>query len=674
MSLEVDPSTWQMTGGNSTSLLATWVGTPSGCGLAPIWFHWSLPTPPDSGQLNATSGPEVSFVGDGADPGTTAISVEGVALLDCAAGDQPVVANASASVTVVANLALGNISVDPAPLAPGQVATLTASVSGGTAPYTIEIDWGDGTTSTTGLAAAGLLSTTHVYPDAGEYTPSVTAVDAGGLLAHTTDPVTIDVSGGAAVAIFASPQTTDTGGPVVWNVTVDRDPLEFDPVVACDGQIVLPLPGPNATMGTCTFPRPGHAIISVVVVPGFGERAAEASTAVLVVPPPSVTVATPESPGEVGFPSELVVNVEGGVPPFSLACAGPDLLSPPHLEIGNDGTVSVPIDPAEVGRLDYTIQVEDADELVSPPVLVTLLVDPALNASFVEGRTLNATGANLSLAGTVLSGVGPFAWSVVPSVPGSGPPWAAGILEQPGPLGWSATYPSEEPVTVRVLVADSAGSVLEDAWVAPVVSPLAISVTPRTNGTGPPDPLALSIGIAGGLAPFNVTVSTAAGPVGSMSVAADGTTAWPIPAGVAGTVPLAVVVRDSAGDTAWANTTVTVPVARSSTTVAVATSLTWAVVALAVLVGAVVFAAVWARRRRPTAPPASVDPTSVLRAILTPADGAERTSVELLAEEEGVPLETVRSTLDRLIEKGAVRSETDADGVEVLSWAREATP
>jgi DNA-binding IscR family transcriptional regulator len=42
-----------------------------------------------------------------------------------------------------------------------------------------------------------------------------------------------------------------------------------------------------------------------------------------------------------------------------------------------------------------------------------------------------------------------------------------------------------------------------------------------------------------------------------------------------------------------------------------------------------------------------------------------------MAEEEGVPLETVQGTLDRLIREGRVRSETDPGGGEVLAWSAD---
>jgi DNA-binding IscR family transcriptional regulator len=66
------------------------------------------------------------------------------------------------------------------------------------------------------------------------------------------------------------------------------------------------------------------------------------------------------------------------------------------------------------------------------------------------------------------------------------------------------------------------------------------------------------------------------------------------------------------------------------------------------------------------------DPVATLKRIIEPAEGAERFTVELLAEEAGVPLAVVRSTIDRLVSEGTVCSESGADGEEVLSWSSDA--
>ena len=81
----------------------------------------------------------------------------------------------------------------------------------------------------------------------------------------------------------------------------------------------------------------------------------------------------------------------------------------------------------------------------------------------------------------------------------------------------------------------------------------------------------------------------------------------------------------------------------------------------------------WRRhaRRKAVARPGP-NPEEELKRIIEPADGAERFTVELLAEEAGIPLSVVRTTIDRLVAEGRVHSESGADGEEVLSWTSDA--
>ncbi len=73
--------------------------------------------------------------------------------------------------------------------------------------------------------------------------------------------------------------------------------------------------------------------------------------------------------------------------------------------------------------------------------------------------------------------------------------------------------------------------------------------------------------------------------------------------------------------------------------------------------------------RRVRLPRGTRDPVAVLRRIIEPSDGVERSVVEMLAEEEGVGRALVAATLDRLRRDGSLRAERGPDGEEVLAWA-----
>jgi hypothetical protein len=673
-SLEVDPPAWQMTGDNSTNLSAIWVGPPPGCTLTPLWYHWAIGNTPESGELNSSSGPKVTFVGSAATPGVSDIVVEGAGVVECPGGDYPLVSNASATVSVVAELELANISVMPGPLEPGQPASLSASVSGGEPPYAIGVDWGDGTTSAITRSVPGEFTSAHVYESAGQFAPSLTATDAQGRIVHSVDPTTVEVDPGAAISISVDRATTDVGLPVVWNATIARALPWFETYPECDGLPQIPLEQLNGTVGTCTFSVPGRATVAVGLGPVYEWGVPVASATVSVVPGPSVTIAPPGGPAEAGVSSVLMADVVGGVPPLTLRCTGSGPVTPSQLELPADGPVAVPVYPDGPGQLEFTLQVTDSEGASSPPVSVTLFVDPTLNGSFDGGQTLDATGANVSLVGFVVGGVGPFVWSIVPSAPGAGPSEASGTLADPGEFEWSAVYRLEGSVVVRALVEDSAGQVLETTSALPAISPVTLGTTVVATGTRTPGSFTLEVGIAAGLPPFNLTAESAAGPLGSRSVSADGTILWTLNASATGSVLVTIAVQDSAGGEAWSNATVPIPSLPSAAPLPPPEPLAWVIAAVGVLAMVVAVALVWGRRKRTAPPPPSVDPTSVLRSILAPADGAERNAVELLAEQEGVPLGVARTTLDRLIAEHAVRSEIDGDGIEVLSWVQEPAP
>jgi hypothetical protein len=93
---------------------------------------------------------------------------------------------------------------------------------------------------------------------------------------------------------------------------------------------------------------------------------------------------------------------------------------------------------------------------------------------------------------------------------------------------------------------------------------------------------------------------------------------------------------------------------------------------LAAVLAAFLVARVLRRTRSPDPPPP--DPVEVLEGLIRPADGADRLTIEMLAEEEGVPLEMVRTTIDRLIREGRIRSESEPGGGEVLAWEAPSDP
>jgi len=65
---------------------------------------------------------------------------------------------------------------------PGEIWEWNLTVDGGTPPYIVTIDWGDGTTSRYDRAAAGSFTINHIYDKAGLYRVLIQVEDASGLV------------------------------------------------------------------------------------------------------------------------------------------------------------------------------------------------------------------------------------------------------------------------------------------------------------------------------------------------------------------------------------------------------------------------------------------------------------------------------------------------------------
>jgi hypothetical protein len=136
-----------------------------------------------------------------------------------------------------------------------------------------------------------------------------------------------------------------------------------------------------------------------------------------------------------------------------------------------------------------------------------------------------------------------------------------------------------------------------------------------------------------------------------------------------------VAVADARGYRASGNLTEFFAARPASGTIRVAESnpVPWAIGAL---LGAIALAFAvgrrWRRERAPSVP--APDAARVLEELLRPAEGADRLTIEMMAEEEGVPLETVQSTIDRLVREGRIRSESEPGGGEVLAWETLSDP
>jgi hypothetical protein len=679
--LVVDPDSWWMAAGNVTPFTATWGGPTPGCNLTPYWFRWSVPGGSAEGTIAPTAGANVNFSATSAATGRTTLVVRSAAVLTCGGQNTPAFAMAEANVTVVAPVVVQNLSVDPNPVTAGGVASLRGNVTGGEPPYTLHIVWGDGTTTAAGLSSPGSFSISHSFPS-GDFSPTLEVTDSSGLLARGTVAETLAASDSLVAGIGAQTYITDVGLPVRFNATVLPAPTGDDIGWSCGVQSrtadprSFASPGTGSTEFSCSFSNPGTGFVFFEALPPAPLAPATATLDETVVPVPTLGAETSNLSAEVGQPTLATFNVTGGVPPFRLDWTEVGSSVAGELPIATDGTVLLPIIPREAGSLELVARLVDGEGFATSNVTARLRVDPALNDSTVADRTPTPASTTLALTTTVVAGAPPYSWVVVPAFDPLNETDPAGSLGGVGWFGWAGSYRSEGWTTVTVTVVDAAGGIVAETRVLEAVPPLIGTVSVAPDGPPAPGTFALGFSFAGGIPPFEVSVSANDGESWNRTVASEGNSSWVFAAAGPGTLKLRVDALDGTGVGLEWNVTVEItPGPTPASYVPPApTPLVGDVAVVLLLVGCLAVGLYLRRRRSRPAPAVPPDPVTVLRRIIEPADGADRTTVELLAEEAGIPLAVVRSTIDRLVREGTILSEGGIDEGEVVSWSATSPP
>ncbi len=659
--LSASPATWWMIAGSTVTVRAAWVDLPPGCEVSPAWFVWSLGPGGAEGNLSATNGSEVNFSADSVVSGTTQVLVRSAATLACGENETGVVGVASSNLSVDAPLLLRNLSITPDPVEPGENTSVVGWVAGGDPPYSVEVDWGDGNLSYLNLTSAGPFSVDRPLA-AGTYLPTVDVADAIGDETEGTVLEAVTASSGFAAAIVPSTLVAEVGVPAGFAIaTVNTPAAGYSSVFACGDAVAA-----AETAGrSCTFEAPGSAPVSFEgVEAGFPYTEATATLEEPVVPPFTLNLSGPPPVAEVGELAYVPVTLVGGVPPFNLSWHLVGNNTDRSQAVDSDGTVYLPVLASTPGEDLLLVEGDDLLGAVAPGVEEPLAVEPALVAGGEAASAVGSAGAEVSVAGSVEAGTPPFSWSIEPSGLSSNATLLSGTLPEPGPFEWTGFYSLEGDLAVGLTVVDGTGA----TWSTVLRVPLAPVLSVRsTFSLGGAHRLEATVDIAGGAPPFSYRIDGSDGESWNGSVATDGAFSWTQSTNASGAITLTWTFTDADGSSVSGQANLTVPA--SSTGPA---SLEGAGAAAGVAGGilGVVGVGLWSWRRSRHPPPPSPDPVETLRAILEPADGADRAAVELEAEEAGVPFPVVHETLDRLIEQGRVRAERGADGEEVLAWER----
>jgi hypothetical protein len=673
VALTIGGTEYSPEGSTDSNLEGLWNSVPAGCTLSPEWFSWFLPSATSARGTFAT--PELAattFVPATLAAGPAEVGVRSVADVGCGGVNRTIAATAFANLTANPPPELVNLSVSPgATLAPATV-NLSGVVEGGRPPYLLGVAWNDGNFTNESLAAPGPFRLSHEYGP-GNFSPRVAVRDAERLDVRAGVPVPVEVSNSTALTVLAARSLAEVGQPLGFQGVVERPPTHLGISMGCGASVRVPV-GANITNLTCVPTAPGTLDVTLEVLAPYPGGDEEVTRSQPVAAPVSLTLRTVDPGLDVGTPTFIEVSLTGGIPPFQVTGSAGDT---PLLNLSNvpsDGTFLVPWRPLAPGGMYLDGTVVDSVGATGVAPWARVLVSPTPQLSVRANETVTSPSTGVQVVGILEGGEGPIRWSLTSSIgPANGT--APFGRNASGTFAWTASFSREGTTTLTVEVLDGALSYL-NATIQIGLPPAPVLTALRFIAATPPGVLAeLSVNWSGGVPPYGLWVNSTAGGVWNGTEGAAGVVTIPLPDVGSGNVSFSVAVTDARGNEA--SGTITGFVASHPPTIDAQTPpsdpVPWV---LGVLLTAIllVFAVRRLRRRVPTTAVPTPDPAQVLEGLLRPAEGADRLTIELMAEEEGIPLDTVQSTIDRLIREGRIRSESDPGGGEVLAWETLSDP
>jgi hypothetical protein len=655
-------------GVSAAPLRAVWSPPPSGCTVGPSWYAWSLPSPSAAGVVfESPYSANTLFASAALVPEVSEVAVRSELELGCAEGNRTVQSSAYANVTTYPPLSLTALSVDPsASPAPGRV-ELRVAFEGGRPAYLVGVAWGDGAVANATEEENGSFSFSHTFGP-GSFTPRVAVLDENRVDVRATVAEPVEVGNGTVLAIRASPPLAEVGERVRFHGTVLHMGPRWGIGIGCTPDLVVP-PQTFVTTVTCVPTKAGVLGVTFEVAEPVPSEDVEVTREQPVVPAVHLDI-TPWDPSvDAGTPTYLNVTIGGGIPPFrvSLGCSQGVLAN--ALEAPGDGTFLVPWTPAAPGvaplwgtvtdALGASFDLNGTRALVSPP--------PKLTVTAVTFVTPSST--QVDLRAVVSGGSGPYRWvaGVAPAAPNG-----TSLLGDNGSstFDWKGVYVEEGPASVDLEVEDDAGVVEEENLTLELPALPTLVVTPILSPSA--GSVNLLVRPAGGVLPFALWVNSSAGVLWNGTEATPGPYLLRVPVPTPGPANLSVGLEDARSEaavawvstSAWSNAVPTPPPGGPRAP----DLLPWAAAGGLAAAGGAVCLRLRRRLRPPPVERPPPDPEEVLERILRPAEGADRLTVELMAEEEGVPLDEVRATIDRLVREEKIRAGTDPDGSEVLAW------
>ena len=405
----------------------------------------------------------------------------------------------------VSNVATFGVTVAPAPsivVTPPASQTATDGVSqsfalgsfsetGATGPYSVSVNWGDGSADTIfSMATPGTITPqNHTYAATGPETVAVTITDADGNVSNpgrfavsVAAPIVISIvatpppAQTAAVGVaqlFALGSFTESGATGPYSVKVSWGDGSPDMVFA------MATPG-TITVQNHTYAGAGPKTVGVTVTDADGHVSNTATFGVTVAPVPTVTVTPPPSSqtATAGVVQSFALGTfseTGATGPFSVSVNWGDGTADTVFSMALPGSITAQSHTyAAAGPQTIGVTITDADGhvsntgtfgvSVSPPAVIAIFATPPSPQTATVGVSQSFALGSFTESGAT----GPYSVSVDW---GDGTPNTVFAIAAPGTItAQNHTYAGTGPETVGVTVTDADGHVSNDSTFAVTVA------------------------------------------------------------------------------------------------------------------------------------------------------------------------------------------------------------
>lgn len=688
--LTVDPARALLVGGGSVAFQAYFGLASDGCLPITSGVSWAIDGVGTLfARLNGSLGSSISLESYPYAVGIVGITATAIGLELCGGALVPYSASAGALVQIVGPLTPGGPTPSADPVLAGAPVTLSGTIAGGSAPFSVTVAFGDGTTDSFTLPGDGPFSVAHLYA-VGTYRPSFSVLDALGEQADGPSQPTVVVSGRLSIAIGTPAGPAEVGRMYPMNASV-LGGLGPYTLQWSDGLGA----GPTGAAYTLDPTTAGPETVTATVTDAYG-AVANASVTVLVHPRLSLDVGPVPGagPSDLGAPVGVAIGLLGGCAPYSVAISTEPSGSRLDLAGVAAENLTEVLVPAVTGEVWAAVNVTDADGASTAVVApIGEVVDaPALSLNL--STTATEAGAPVELVGAVAGGVPPISYMLASSSPFATTSAVTGPVGPAGLFSWTGTFGAAGPVRLDVRIEDATGA---SAWANVTLGVRAgLGATLEAalpNGTAGA-PLPVEAIIAGGMPPYLVSLSASDGEYFAENLSAPGVLAWTLRPNATGPIELTLGVRDVDGATVEANRTVPVGPAPSTGDAPPATGTAPAAPhgeAPAPLppllgdfalgagggagLGVVLLAGARLRGRsgRPAptgAPPVPTTATlGTITAMLKEEGEMDRETIELRAEEDGIPPAEVSAALEEGVRTGRLSRREVPEGPPRYRWA-----